>query len=196
MYEQFRLYKNYAIIGVVSLILLIFLPFIGSEVGLALVLPNTTAGWIIYIITKIIVAAANVLILYCFVNQGKFNIRNDKRYIGAITLLGQVSSKKKPVPLSPAQHYRKVYGLKGTFLFVATVLSSFALTQAILVFSANTFLTYLITLISGVIFGILQMEQEEIFWTEEFPDYVNYLLEEKEKQEVPPCEENPDPTLE
>lgn len=68
MYEKYRLYKNYAIIGIISVLLLGFLPFVGSEVGLAFVLPTTTAGWIVYITTKTIIAAANFLILYCFVN--------------------------------------------------------------------------------------------------------------------------------
>ena len=47
MYEKYRLYKNYAIIGIISVLLLGFLPFVGSEVGLAFVLPTTIAGWIV-----------------------------------------------------------------------------------------------------------------------------------------------------
>lgn len=176
MYEKYRLYKNYAIIGIISVLLLGFLPFVGSEVGLAFVLPTTTAGWIVYITTKVIVAAANILILYCFVNQGKFNVRNDERYLAALAKLGEISPEKKPIPLSPAQHYRRVFGAKGTTLFVTSILGTMALTQAILTFDANTFLTYLFTLVVGLIFGALQMEGEEVFWTEEFPQYVDYLL--------------------
>lgn len=59
-------YLNYWIIGIVTLLALFFLPFLGSAVGLALVLPNTPAGWIVYVGTKIIVAAINVLLFHCF----------------------------------------------------------------------------------------------------------------------------------
>lgn len=176
MYEKYRLYKNYAIIGIISVLLLGFLPFIGSEVGLAFVLPTTAAGWIVYITTKLIVATANILIFYCFINQGKFNIRNDERYIAALQKLGEISPESKPIPLSPIQHYRRVYRAKGTTLFITSILGSMALTQAILSFDANTFLTYLFTLIAGLIAGALQMESEEVFWTEEFPQYVDYLI--------------------
>lgn len=79
MYEKFRLYKNYAIIGVVSIICLLFFPFVGSEVGMAIILPNTFAGWLVYVVSKLMVAAVNMLLLYCFVNQGKFNIREEDR---------------------------------------------------------------------------------------------------------------------
>ena len=188
MYEKYRLYKNYAIIGIISVLLLGFLPFVGSEVGLAFVLPTTTAGWIVYITTKTIIAAANILILYCFVNQGKFNIRNDERYIAALTKLGEISPEKKPIPLSPAQHYRRVFGAKGTTLFITSILGTVALTQAILTFDANTFLTYLFTLVVGLIFGALQMEGEEVFWTEEFPQYVDYLIMQNAAT-LPPKEE-------
>lgn len=179
MYEKFRLYKNYAIIGTISIICLLFFPFLGSTLGMAIVLPNTTAGWIVYIVSKLMVAAVNFVLLYCFVNQGKFNIRDDTRYTEALFLLGKISPEKKAKPISPAQHYRKVFGFKGATLFITSLLSSFALTQAILAFEVITFITYLITLIAGIIFGVIQMGEEEVFWTEDFPYYVQCLMEEE-----------------
>ena len=183
MYEKFRLYKNYAIIGVVSIICLLFFPFFGSTVGMAIVLPNTVAGWLVYVVSKLMVAAVNLVLLSCFVNQGKFNIREDTRYTEALFLLGKISPEKKAKPVSPAQHYRQVFGFKGTTLFITSLLSSFALTQAILAFDVITFITYLITLITGVIFGIIQMGAEEVFWTEQFPYYVQCLMEDERNEE-------------
>lgn len=183
MYEKFRLYKNYAIIGVVSIICLLFFPFFGSTVGMAIVLPNTVAGWLVYIVSKLMVSAVNLVLLSCFVNQGKFNIREDARYTDALFLLGKISPERKAKPISPAQHYRHVFGFKGTTLFITSLLSSFALTQAILAFDVITFITYLITLITGIIFGIIQMGAEEVFWTEQFPYYVQCLMEEEEVNE-------------
>lgn len=182
-YEKFRLYKNYAIIGVLSVILLGFMPFLSSEVGLALVLPNTTAGWIVYITTKLIVAGSNFLILYCFVNQGKFNVRNDVRYVEAMEKLGRLSPTSKPIPKSPEQHYRQVFGKKGTTIFITSILGTMALTQSILSFDPNTFLTYLCTLIAGVIFGVIQMEAEEVFWTDGIYEYAVYMEEQEKEKE-------------
>lgn len=195
MYEKFRLYKNYAIIGVVSIICLLFFPFFGSTVGMAIVLPNTVAGWLVYVVSKLMVAAVNLVLLSCFVNQGKFNIREDTRYTEALTLLGKISPEKKAKPISPAQHYRQVFGFKGTTLFITSLLSSFALTQAILAFDVITFITYLITLITGVIFGILQMGAEEVFWTEQFPYYVQCLIEdERNEEKIKNESQNQEPT--
>ena len=194
MYEKFRLYKNYAIIGTISIICLLFFPFLGSTLGMAIVLPNTVAGWLVYIVSKLMVAAVNLVLLSCFVNQGKFNIREDTRYTEALTLLGKISPEKKAKPISPAQHYRQVFGFKGTTLFITSLLSSFALTQAILAFDVITFITYLITLITGVIFGILQMGAEEVFWTEQFPYYVQCLIEdEKDEDKIKNDSQNQEP---
>lgn len=196
MYEKFRLYKNYAIIGVVSVICLLFFPFVGSEVGMAIILPNTFAGWLVYVVSKLMVAAVNMLLLYCFVNQGKFNIREDPRYTDAVALLGKISPEKKAKPISPAQHYRHVFGFKGTTLFITSLLSSFALTQAILAFDVITFITYLITLITGIIFGIIQMGAEEVFWTEDFPYYVLCLIEEEKANGTQKTDESVEKPLE
>ena len=182
MYEKFRLYKNYALISVVSIVCLLFFPFVSSEVGMGIVLPDTFAGWMVYVVSKMTVAAVNMLLLYCFVDQGKFNIREDKRYLDALALLGKISPENRAKPISPAQHYRRVFGMKGTTLFITSLVGSFALTQAILAFDVITFITYLITLLTGIVFGIIQMGAEEVFWTESFPYYVRCLVEEEEEK--------------
>lgn len=183
MLHKFNLYKNYAIIGAVSIICLLFFPFVGSSAGLAIILPNTFAGWLVYIVGKAMVACVNMLILYCFVSQGKFNVRDNPQYLSALSLLGKISPAFLPKPISPKAHYRQVYGFKGTTLFLTTILGTFSLTQAILVFDAITFITYLITIITGIIFGVIQMGQEETYWTEDFPYYVNCLIEKEKTKE-------------
>jgi hypothetical protein len=67
MYEKWKQYQNYAIIAVASIIALLFIPMLGTEVGIAWVLPTTVAGWVVYITTKALVAGLNVLIFHCFV---------------------------------------------------------------------------------------------------------------------------------
>lgn len=65
-YEAWKNIQNYVIIAVVSLVCLCLLPFLTSEMGAALVLPNTVAGWLVFAMTKLIVGIVNFLLLYCF----------------------------------------------------------------------------------------------------------------------------------
>lgn len=177
MYEKWKQFQYYVIIGIISLIALLFLPMLGSEAGLTWVVPTTAVGWIVYISSKLVVALTNILIFHCFILQGKTNILNHPNYIKAQEILCNIE-KKEYAPKSPKEWHKNVYGKKGTTVFITTLLSSIGLTQAVLTFNLVTFLTYLFTVIGGVIFGILQMNQEEIYWTEE---YLAYAKLEKER---------------
>lgn len=183
-YEKFRLYKNYAIIALVSLIALLVFPFFGSVAGLAIALPNTVAGWLVFIASKVVIAAVNFVIFYCFVDQGKFNVRNDPRYLDAHNKLNSALPLYKVRPISPTQHYRHVYGVKGITLLITSLLGTFSLTQAILSFDVITLITYIIVIVFGVIFGVIQMGAEEVFWTEDYPYYVSCLIEEQSEPQI------------
>lgn len=185
--EKFRQYKNYAIIAILTMFCLFFLPFTGSVVGLGFVFPNTVAGWVVFVVNKLIIGFVNIMILYCFCEQGKFNVRNDEQYQKAKKiLLGQMNIKEL-LPRSPAQHSRDVYGKKGITIFITTILGTISLTQAVLAFDIITMLTYLFTIIMGIIFGVIQMGYEEIYWTEDYYKYAVLISEreaEKKREEV------------
>jgi hypothetical protein len=163
-------YLNYWLIGIVSLIALFFLPFVGSAAGLALVLPNTVAGWIVYSGTKIIVAAINVLLFHCFFQQSKVNVKDHPRYVEALEILDRLRVKEQ-VFRSPEQYTKSSYRNKGTTIFITTILGAFSLTQALLVFDLIMFLTYLFTIIMGLIFGVLNMKSAENYWIGEMWHY-------------------------
>lgn len=76
-FDKVKQWMYYFIIGIISLIALCFLPMIGSTIGLGWNIPNTTAGWIVWISVKCIVAALNVLIFHCFMQQAKVNVKDD-----------------------------------------------------------------------------------------------------------------------
>ena len=181
IYIKWRQWQNYTIIGVVSLFALFFLPMLGSEVGLAFVLPNTTAGWIVYVVSKLLVAALNVIIFHCFVLQGKVNAKDNPNYLKAVEILSTVTTSKELIPRSPAQFLAGVYGGKGVTIFLSSVVAAVGLTQAVLTFDWVSMLTYLFTILMGVIFGILQMNQVETYWTEE---YYKYAIREQEKAKI------------
>ena len=170
-YAQWRQYQYYIIIGVISLIALFFLPLVGSEAGLAWRLPNTTAGWIVYVVSKLIVATLNILIFHCFILQAQVNIRDNPKYLEACELLSTISPNEETTPKSPIEWKKTVYGKKGVAIFFTSVISAVGLTQAVLTFDWVSMLTYLFTILMGLIFGILQMNQTEIYWTTEFPQY-------------------------
>lgn len=172
-------YSNYWIIGIVSALALFFLPFLGSAAGLALVLPTTAAGWIVYVATKLIVAIINVLIYHCFFQQAKVNVRDDKRYKEAMMILDKYRIKEQKFR-SPEEYTRNAYTKKATTIFLFSILGAFSLTQAILVFDVVMFLTYLFTLIMGVVFGILTMTNAEIYWTEEVLNYAKKIQQEEQ----------------
>lgn len=181
--DKFRLYKNYAIIGIISLFCLFFLPFTGSVVGMDFILPNTPAGWIVYIVNKIIVATVNFLILYCFVSQGKMNIKDHPNYIKAYNMLLENVEEDKYKPKSPKQHSFEVYGKKGVMIFITTIIGLVSLGQAVLTFDFVTMLTYFFVITTGIIFGVIQMGAEENYWTDEFLKYAIMITNERKKEQ-------------
>lgn len=178
-----RLYMYYFIIGVISFIALIFIPMIGSELDAGWNLPDTSAGWIVWASTKLIMSAVNVLIFHSFICQAKLNIKDDARYKEALAILGKIRVKNY-TPRSPKKFFAGEYGRKGVAIFASTVLASVSLTQAILTFDWIAMLTYLFTIILGVIFGSLEMKRVEEFWTGEFYDYAKDVeAQQKSKEE-------------
>lgn len=160
----------YVIIGVVSFISLVFLPFIGTEAGLTMSIPNTAIGWAVWIVTKTIVAVINILIFHCFMRQAIVNVKDNVKYKEARNILIE-DLDKDTVPQSPIKWTRDQYLKKGTTIFITTILSTFTLTQAVLSFDYISMITYLFTILMGLIFGVIQMKSAEEYWTCEYYEY-------------------------
>lgn len=184
IYVKWKNWQYYILIGVISLVALFFLPMLGSEAGLAWKLPTTFAGWVVYIVSKLLVATLNVLIFHCFILQAKTNVNNDERYIEACTILEKASLDKADKARSPAAYFKEVYGKKGMSIFFTSIVSAVGLTQAVLTFDWISMLTYFFTILMGLIFGILQMNQTETFWTTEFLRYAKNKKEEADEAEA------------
>lgn len=177
--DKVKQFMYYFIIGVVSMIALCFLPMIGSDIGLGWNLPNTVVGWIVWVVVKLIVAVLNVLIFHCFMLQAKINIKDNPRYIEAQEIL-RLNNIKQYIPRSPTVWNKQQYGQKGVSIFITTALSTIALTQAMLTFDWMSMLTYLFTIIMGLIFGIMQMKTAEDYWTDEFWQYAQKIKRDME----------------
>ena len=176
-------YTNYIIIAVVSVLSLVFFPMLGSTVGMGFILPTTLAGWVVYVATKLCVGLLNLIIFHSFIQQSKINAKDHPNYIKAQEILRSYKSKEY-IPLSPKQFFGKEYSIKGTTIFITSILSAIALSQAILTYDIMTFLTYLFTVIMGVIAGIFEMRKCYEWYIADFLDYAEYYQKKvKEEQE-------------
>lgn len=177
MKQRWRFYQNYIIIGILSFVAVFFLPLLGSEVGLDIKLPNTTAGWIVYSLTKACIVVINMLLLDQFIKQAKVNIRDNEKFKEAESYFN-VSTKEEEI-LPPKKFLGHIYRNKMITTLITSILGVFGLSQAILTFDWVSMLTYLFTIIIGVIFGWITMNTVEEYWTN---DYYKLYLREKNKE--------------
>lgn len=178
--EQFKQNLYYVIIFITSMIVLIFFPMFGSEIGLKWNTPNTPAGWVLYIVTKLLVSILNVIIFYSFMQQAKINVRDNPRYKEALSIV-QLYKDKVYIPRDPQSWQRKAYVKKGITIFISSLITLIGLAQAILAYDYVTLIAYVIVIVLGIVFGLIQMANAEDYWTNEFYDYALYLQKQKEE---------------
>ena len=174
--EALRNNLYYVIIGVLSLLVLIVFPFLRSDFEAGWNFPTTSAGWFLFWFEKITVTGINLTIFTAFKKQGKLNIIENEMYKKAQELMNKVKSKAYK-PLSPLQYQARSYGKKGTTLILTTVFSLVAITRMILKFDYLALISYGVTILLGIIFGIFAMKSDEVYWTN---DYYFYALQQSE----------------
>lgn len=177
--EKINQYSYYIVIAIISLVVLVFMPLIGSQVSASIELPQTPIEWSIFITTKVITAILNVLIFHSFIQQGKLNVKSDPRYLEAEQLLGE-ARKHTYKPKSPKKFFSREYATKGISIFVFSALSTVVISEAILTYDWISLISYTITLCLGVIWGILEMKKVEAYLVEEYLDYAKLTKENKQ----------------
>ena len=138
---------------------------LGSEVGLGWKIPNTTAGWIVWIITKLCIVAINILLLDQFIKQAKVNIKDNPKFVEADNFYTLQTEDEEEYLPGPTEFISKLYRNKGITTVITSALSVFGLTSAILTFDWVSMLTYLFTIIFGLLFGWMTMNKVEDYWT-------------------------------
>lgn len=174
-------YLYYILIGVLSFISLVFLPMLGSELGMSFNFPTTTAGWFVYITSQLIAAVINVLIFHSFICQAKINIKDNDNYKKAVELLRN-NKEKTYVPRSLAQLNLKEYGVKGVTIFLGSILATVAIGEAILTYNYVKLISYLLVIIMGIIFGILEMKKYEEYYITEYLDYAEMIERQRHEE--------------
>lgn len=182
-FRQLRQYIYYILIFVISFLVLVFLPMLGTDLDMGFKFPETTAAWIVFVITKSISAFVNVMLFYCFNQQALLNVKNDERYIKANEILCKNNIKKEYKPRSPRQYNFRLYAGKGTSIFLSSILSTFALSQAILTYDWISLLTYSLVIVFGIIFGFISMYSGMDYWTVEFPLYAEMIQQQNSEKE-------------
>ena len=179
--EKAKQNMYYILIGIISFISVAFLPMVGSTVGLGWKLPDTPTGWVVWAISRLIIATINVLIFYSFMEQAKLNVAKDPHYIEATEILLK-AKKADHTPRSPQKWQALQYGKRGTKIFISSAMSVVALGQAILSFDWVSMLAFIFTIAMGIVFGVLQMKKAEAYWTDEFYRYALMIKEEEAKK--------------
>lgn len=177
-----RDYANYGIIVLISLVSVIFLPMLTSDITGTFEWPETALGWTIWIATKICVAIINIIIFYCFTNQAKINVRDNERYKEANEKLNALNKQSEYTPRSPKTYQRKQWTTKGITIIITSIASAFVLGESLMRFEKETFFSYLFTIFICVIFSYISMRNNEDYWVSEFPEYVDNLVKEALKE--------------
>lgn len=175
-------YLYYFMIAIVSLCAMFVIPCFGSTVGMEWNFPNSVVGWIVFITSKLTVAIVNILIFHGFIKQSRINIRDNPAYLEAMQILNDVG-RKTYTPRSLAEINKKEYGHKMITIFISSMFSAFSFSQAILTFDITSLISYTITVLFGIIFGLLEMKKYEDYYTHEFIDYAKYIQEKQKGTE-------------
>lgn len=184
--EKLSLNFYYCLIFLLSLLVMtvapMFTPSANTDLGIAAIFPHTPIGWAIYVCTKLFVGVVNLLLFHCFVKQAKINIKDNVKYIEACKIYDTYHPREYN-PRSPKEYFGQLYRRKGIMIFLTSILSAMVLTNAILAFDLTAFVTYCMTILMGIIFGILKMKEVEAYWIGEFYDSAMKLKNKYIKQE-------------
>ena len=175
--QEFReKYIYYAVIVVLTLVAITFLPLIGldQQGQINFNAPANAMGWVIWGVSKGCICVVNCLIFHFFVLQGKDNIKADSRFIDGLKRLNKYRIKDHK-PISPFTLERSAYLKKGGTVLLTTALSLFALPSLVLQFSLVSFLSVLFSMIMAIAFGIMAMRETEKRWTVQLQEYVDYI---------------------
>lgn len=154
---------------------------LGSSVNGGFQWPTDALGWTIWIATRVGIAIVNVCFFGLFKAQAKVNIRNDENYKKANEILNRYNRYKKIAPRSPGKYNTVSWGTKGSTLLITSVFSTFAFTEAILKFDLVCFLSYVFTIVIGLIFSYFTMRKDEDYYVDEYYQYA--LIKEQEMSE-------------
>lgn len=118
-----------------------------------------------------------------FKAQAKTNAKNHPNFIKANEMLNKLYGTKQFIPHSPRQKAVRDWTTKGLIVLGTTAAESIVIGSLIFNWDMVTFLSCITSSITAVLFGIVAMIKDEVYWTEEYLAYAEYVSKEVNKQE-------------
>lgn len=116
--------------------------------------------------------------------QAKLNIKDDPRYLAAEEILFTHIDQEQESIIPTSMRISRMYRTKVFTTAIFTILGVFGFTNAILTFDWVQMLSYTFTIIIGIVFGWISMNEAEIIWTDEHLRYAKYVEEEKKRKDT------------
>jgi len=180
--DSFKSVAYYIVIGFVLVIVTFVVPLLSGGITMGdfgYNLPKTQEAWIIFWAVNIGTVFGNLCLFALFKMQAKTNSKNHPDYIKACQLLNKLNGQEGFVPMSPRQKALKDWSIKGTMVLLTTGLESVVISVLVVSFDMVTFISCLVSSVTAVLFGIVQMIKDEIYWTEEYLLYAEYVVEKR-----------------
>lgn len=184
--ETFKQYASYGVITLIIIITVFIVPIIAGGITAddwSYWIPDDTFGWICWWAMKIGTVIGNLAVFALFKAQGKTNARDNPNYIKAKDLLAKKNGEKGFVPKSPAQYQAKTWTTKGISVFLLTGAETVVIGSLIVSWDLMTFISCIVSSITAIIFGIVQMIKDEVYWTDEYLLYAEYITKQESQIE-------------
>lgn len=181
--DKVRQYLYYILVGVISFLALAFLPMLGSSQDISWGLPQTSAAWAVWIVSRVAASVLNVLIYHCFIRQGELNTRQNEDRQKAEKMLNKLDKNKEKKPIGPAKFLARQYIRKVPMIAASTFLSLLAFGPALLMFDFVVLIVYLFSVIISIVFGILEMKHVEEYYTVGLLEYAEWRVKNEENME-------------
>lgn len=184
--ETFKQYAFYGIITVILIIVLFIVPLLAGGINandFGYYLPKSVRGWIVFWAIRAGTVAGNMCVYGLFKGQAKTNAKDHPNFIKANEILNNLYGTKQFIPHSPKQKALRDWTTKGAVVLLTTAAESIVIGSLIFNWDMVTFLSCITSSITAVLFGIVAMIKDEVYWTEEYLAYAEYVSKEVQKQE-------------
>ncbi len=185
--DAFKAVAYYMVIGIILLLVTVLIPFLAGGINAQdfnYYIPKTVGGWIIFWAIRAGTVVGNITVYGLFKAQAKTNVKDDPSYLKACELLNKMNGEEGFIPMSPGRKAAKDWTTKGVFMTITTAAESVVIGTLIFNFDIVTFVSCISSSITAVLFGIVQMVKDEIYWTEEYLLYAEYVSQKKNESTV------------
>lgn len=185
--DAFKSVAYYMVIGMILLLVTVLVPFLAGGINAQdfnYYIPKTTEGWIVFWAIRAGTVIGNITVYGLFKAQAKTNCQYDPAYLKACELLNKLNGEEGFIPMSPKQKAVKDWTTKGIFMTITTAAESIVIGTLIFNFDIVTFISCISSSITAVLFGIVQMVKDEVYWTEDYLLYAEYVTNKKQELEA------------